>query len=74
MWRTIIDVNLTGTFLGIHAVSPIMAQARSGSIINISSVEGCAAARACTVTSPRSSASAGSPSPWPWTSARRACA
>ncbi|MBE7699840.1 glucose 1-dehydrogenase [Oerskovia sp. Sa1BUA8] len=40
MWRKIIDINLTGTFLGIHAVSPIMAKAGRGSIINISSVEG----------------------------------
>ncbi|HWK92266.1 MAG TPA: glucose 1-dehydrogenase [Luteimicrobium sp.] len=40
MWRKIIDINLTGTFLGIHAVSGIMAKAGSGSIINISSVEG----------------------------------
>lgn len=39
-WRTILDVNLTGTFLGIRAVSPIMAKAGSGSIINVSSVEG----------------------------------
>lgn len=39
-WRRIIDINLTGTFLGIRAVSPIMADAGSGSIINISSVEG----------------------------------
>jgi len=40
MWRKIIDINLTGTFLGIHAVSPVMARAGRGSIINISSVEG----------------------------------
>lgn len=40
MWRKIIDINLTGTFLGIHAVSPVMAKAGRGSIINISSVEG----------------------------------
>jgi len=39
-WRRIIDINLTGTFLGIRAVSPIMADAGAGSIINISSVEG----------------------------------
>ncbi|MFD6178262.1 MULTISPECIES: glucose 1-dehydrogenase [unclassified Isoptericola] len=39
-WRRIIDINLTGVFLGIRAVSPIMAKAGSGSIINISSVEG----------------------------------
>ncbi|CAM3493265.1 glucose 1-dehydrogenase [Isoptericola cucumis] len=39
-WRTILDINLTGTFLGIRAVSPVMAKAGAGSIINISSVEG----------------------------------
>lgn len=40
MWRRIIDINLTGTFLGIHAVAETMAKQGSGSIINISSVEG----------------------------------
>jgi 3alpha(or 20beta)-hydroxysteroid dehydrogenase len=39
-WQQIIDVNLTGTFLGMQvAVEPMIA-AGSGSIINISSVEG----------------------------------
>ncbi len=39
-WERIIDVNLKGTYLvGRHAVGPMMAQ-RSGSIINIASVEG----------------------------------
>lgn len=33
-------VNLTGTFLGIHTVAPIMRAQRAGSIINISSVDG----------------------------------
>lgn len=33
-------VNLTGTFLGIHTVAPIMREQRAGSIINISSVDG----------------------------------
>jgi 3alpha(or 20beta)-hydroxysteroid dehydrogenase len=32
--------NLTGTFLGIRAVAPVMKAARHGSIVNISSVEG----------------------------------
>lgn len=39
-WRKVIDVNLTGTFLGIQvAVEPMIA-AGGGSIINISSIEG----------------------------------
>jgi 3alpha(or 20beta)-hydroxysteroid dehydrogenase len=39
-WRRTIDVNLTGTFLGMQAaVEPMMA-AGCGSIINISSIEG----------------------------------
>jgi 3alpha(or 20beta)-hydroxysteroid dehydrogenase len=33
-------VNLTGTFLGIQAVAPIMREQRAGSIVNISSVDG----------------------------------
>ncbi len=33
-------VNLTGTFLGIHTVAPIMREQRTGSIVNISSVDG----------------------------------
>jgi 3alpha(or 20beta)-hydroxysteroid dehydrogenase len=39
-WQRILDVNLTGTFLGMqHAVEPMMA-AGGGSIINVSSIEG----------------------------------
>ena len=41
-WRTILDVNLTGVFLGIKSVVPQMKQAGHGSIINISSIEGLA--------------------------------
>ena len=33
-------INLTGTFLGIRAVAPIMKKQRAGSIVNISSVDG----------------------------------
>ncbi len=40
LWRKTIDVNLTGTFLGIQAVIPEIAKTKGGSIINISSVEG----------------------------------
>ncbi|QTX05982.1 glucose 1-dehydrogenase [Agromyces archimandritae] len=39
-WRAVIEVNLTGTFLGCRAVVPAMKAAGRGSIINISSVEG----------------------------------
>ncbi len=39
-WRRIIDVNLTGTFLGMRAVVEPMIAARGGSIINVSSIEG----------------------------------
>ncbi|MFF0490924.1 glucose 1-dehydrogenase [Nocardia sp. NPDC004068] len=39
-WRRIIDVNLTGTFLGMRAAVEPMIAAGGGSIINISSIEG----------------------------------
>lgn len=39
-WRQILDVNLTGSFLGIQAVTDPMIAAGGGSIMNISSVEG----------------------------------
>ncbi|TCJ97514.1 glucose 1-dehydrogenase [Nocardia alba] len=40
-WRQIIDVNLTGTFLGIRAsVAAMIATGGGGSIINVSSIEG----------------------------------
>ncbi len=39
-WRQIIDVNLTGTFLGMRAVVESMIAAGGGSIINVSSIEG----------------------------------
>ena len=35
-----LSINLTGTFLGIHTVAPIMREQRAGSIVNISSVDG----------------------------------
>ena len=40
MWRKTLDINLTGTFIGMQAVIPEMVKAKGGSIINISSVEG----------------------------------
>ena len=39
-WRNVIEVNLTGTFLGIRAVVDAMRAAGGGSIINVSSIEG----------------------------------
>ena len=41
-WDRILDINLTGVFLGIRAVTPTMRNAGHGSIINISSIEGMA--------------------------------
>ncbi|WP_327096557.1 glucose 1-dehydrogenase [Nocardia vinacea] len=39
-WQKIIDINLTGTFLGMQTTTPAMIEAGGGSVINISSVEG----------------------------------
>ncbi|MFI6773631.1 glucose 1-dehydrogenase [Nocardia sp. NPDC050412] len=39
-WQRIIDINLTGTFLGMQAATLAMIEAGGGSVINISSVEG----------------------------------
>lgn len=39
-FRQVIDVNLTGTFLGMQAVVEQMTAAGEGSIINVSSIEG----------------------------------
>ena len=39
-WQQVIDVNLTGTFLGMQAVIEPMIKADGGSIINVSSIEG----------------------------------
>src|SRR5258705_59178 len=39
-WRQMIDINLTGTFLGIRAVVPSMRAASGGAIVNISSAGG----------------------------------
>ena len=46
-WQRILDINLTGVFLGIRAVAKPMKQAGRGSIINISSIEGIASTNAC---------------------------
>ncbi|HEY7051268.1 MAG TPA: glucose 1-dehydrogenase [Mycobacterium sp.] len=39
-WQQVLDVNLTGTFIGMQAVIDPMTEAGGGSIINISSIEG----------------------------------
>jgi len=39
-WQQVIDINLTGVFNGVKAVSRVMMKQRSGSIVNISSVVG----------------------------------
>jgi 3alpha(or 20beta)-hydroxysteroid dehydrogenase len=39
-WQQILDVNLTGTLLGMQAVIDPMIAANGGSIINVSSIEG----------------------------------
>jgi 3alpha(or 20beta)-hydroxysteroid dehydrogenase len=39
-WQRVIDINLTGQFLGIKAVIPSMRRAGGGSIVNVSSVVG----------------------------------
>jgi len=43
-WNAVIDTHLKGSYLCSQAVSPVMAAQRSGSIINVASVEGLAAA------------------------------
>ena len=39
-WQRIVDINLSGTFLGMRAAATAMIAAGGGSIINISSIEG----------------------------------
>src|SRR6201986_3550272 len=46
-WHRILDINLTGVFLGIRAVVGPMKAVGRGSIINISSIEGLAGTSAC---------------------------
>jgi 3alpha(or 20beta)-hydroxysteroid dehydrogenase len=46
-WQRILDINLTGVYLGIRAVVTPMKAAGRGSIINISSIEGMAGTMAC---------------------------
>ena len=46
-WQRILDINLTGVFLGIRAATPAMKAVGRGSIINISSIEGMAGTVGC---------------------------
>jgi 3-oxoacyl-[acyl-carrier protein] reductase len=39
-WRQVLDIDLTGVFLGCRAVIPAMAEAGSGRIVNIASIAG----------------------------------
>ncbi|MCS0499553.1 SDR family oxidoreductase [Protaetiibacter mangrovi] len=39
-WNRVLEVNLTGTFLGIQAAARVMREQGSGSIVNLSSVDG----------------------------------
>ena len=41
-WRSVIDVNLTGVFIGARAVARRMAKRGSGAIVNITSINGIA--------------------------------
>lgn len=40
VWNRVLEVNLTGTFLGIQAAARVMREQGSGSIVNLSSVDG----------------------------------
>jgi 3alpha(or 20beta)-hydroxysteroid dehydrogenase len=40
VWRQVIDINLTGTYLGIRAVVPSMRKAGGGAIVNVSAAAG----------------------------------
>jgi 3alpha(or 20beta)-hydroxysteroid dehydrogenase len=39
-FRRVVDVNLTGVFLGMRVLGPVMCEQRAGSIVNVSSVAG----------------------------------
>ena len=40
LWRQLIDINLTGTFLGCRAVIPAMRSGGGGAIVNVGSITG----------------------------------
>lgn len=39
-WQSVLNINLTGTMLGIHTMAPLMRDSGGGSIVNISSTAG----------------------------------
>jgi 3alpha(or 20beta)-hydroxysteroid dehydrogenase len=39
-WERVLDINLTGTFLGMRAAAPLIRDGGGGSIVNISSIAG----------------------------------
>jgi 3alpha(or 20beta)-hydroxysteroid dehydrogenase len=46
-FRNLIDVNLTGTFLGIRTAAPVIGRSGGGSIVNVSSIGGLRALPDC---------------------------
>ena len=44
-WRQVIDINLTGTYLGIRAIVPSMRKAGGGAIVNYSLPSPCSCRR-----------------------------
>ncbi len=50
LFRAILDINVTGTFIVAQAAARIMQRRGGGAIVNMASVSGCAAARAAAPT------------------------
>lgn len=44
-FRRIMDINVTGAFLGIRAVAPVLERAGGGAIVNVSSINGIAGSK-----------------------------
>ena len=60
-FRRVVDINLSGVFLGMRTFAPTMCERRAGSIVNVSSVAGLMAVLCCPRTPPPSGASVASP-------------